>query len=118
MSPELALKQVELLRQVVPGLARLGVLANPTNPGTPLFLANVNEAARGFNISVVVAEVTRAEEFDKASGPAPGRAPRCTARHDRTHDRPESGTSARFRRNRTDCLQATMWAEILCGKAD
>ena len=68
MAPELALKQVELLRQVVPGLARLGVLANPTNPGTPLFLANVNEAARGFNISVVVAEVTRAEDFEKALG--------------------------------------------------
>jgi putative ABC transport system substrate-binding protein len=47
-------------------LARLGVLANPTNSGTPLFLANVNEAARRFNISVVVAEVTRAEDFDKA----------------------------------------------------
>ena len=31
-------------------------------------LANVNEAARRFNISVVVAGVTRSEDFDKAFG--------------------------------------------------
>ena len=68
MVPELGIKQVELLRQVVPGLGRLGVLANPTNAGTSPLLANVNEAARRFNISVVVAEVTRAEDFDKALG--------------------------------------------------
>jgi putative ABC transport system substrate-binding protein len=66
MVPELGVKQVEILRQLIPGLARLGVLANPTNAGTPPLLANVNEAARQFNISVVVAEVTRAEDFDKA----------------------------------------------------
>jgi putative ABC transport system substrate-binding protein len=68
MVSDLGTKQVELLRQVVPGLARLGVLANPTNAGTPALLANVNEAARQLNISVVVAEVSRAEDFDKALG--------------------------------------------------
>ena len=66
MVPDLGVKQVELLRQLVPGLARLGVLANPTNSGTSPLLANVNEAARRMNISVVVAEVTRAEDFDQA----------------------------------------------------
>jgi putative tryptophan/tyrosine transport system substrate-binding protein len=68
MVPELGVKQVELLRQLVPNLARLGVLANPTNAGTPPLLANVNEAARRFNIRVVVAEVARSEDFDKALG--------------------------------------------------
>ena len=68
MAPELGLKQVELLRQLIPGLARLGVLANPTNAGAAPLLATVNEEARRFNISVVVAEVTRAEDFDKAFG--------------------------------------------------
>jgi putative ABC transport system substrate-binding protein len=68
MVPDLGVKQVELLRQLVPGLARLGVLANPTNAGVPPSLANVNEAARRFSISVVVAEVTRAEDFDQALG--------------------------------------------------
>ena len=68
MAPELGLKQVELLRQLIPGLARLGVLANPTNAGAAPLLATVNEESRRFNISVVVAEVTRAEDFDKAFG--------------------------------------------------
>jgi ABC-type uncharacterized transport system substrate-binding protein len=66
MVPDLGVKQVELFRELIPGLAKLGVLANPTNAGAPLLLANVNEAARRFNMSVVVAEVTRAEDFDKA----------------------------------------------------
>lgn len=66
MVPELGGKQVELLRQIVPGLTRLGVIANPKNTGTPLLLANVRSAADRFNISVVVAEVLAAEDFDKA----------------------------------------------------
>ena len=44
------------------------MLANPTNAGVPPLLATVNEEARRFNIGVVVAEVTRAEDFDKALG--------------------------------------------------
>jgi putative ABC transport system substrate-binding protein len=64
--PDLGSKQVELLRELLPGLARLGVLANRTNSGTPPTLANVTEAARRFNIDVTVAEVTRTEDFDAA----------------------------------------------------
>jgi putative ABC transport system substrate-binding protein len=66
MVPDLGAKQVELLRQLLPGLARLGLLVNPTNAGVPPMLANVTETARRFNISVVVAEVTRSEDFDQA----------------------------------------------------
>jgi len=66
MIPDLGIKQVELLRELVPGLRRLGVLANPTNAGAPLFLANVKQAAQQHNISIVVADVTRAEDFDRA----------------------------------------------------
>jgi putative ABC transport system substrate-binding protein len=68
MVPELGVKQVDLLRQLIPGLATLGVLANPTNAGAPPLIANVKEAARRFNIRVVVAEVTRHEDFDHALG--------------------------------------------------
>ena len=68
MVPELGAKQVELLRQMIPGLARLGLLVNPTNAGTPPLVADVKETARRFNINVVVAEVIRAEDFDKALG--------------------------------------------------
>jgi putative ABC transport system substrate-binding protein len=64
--PELGSKQVELLRELVPRLARLGLLVNPTNSGAPLTLANVTAAARRFDIAVTVAEVTRGEDFDAA----------------------------------------------------
>jgi putative ABC transport system substrate-binding protein len=68
MVPDLGAKQVELLRQVIPGLGRLGVLLNPTNAGHSSALANVTDAARLRNIHVVVAEVTRNEDFARAFG--------------------------------------------------
>ena len=68
MVPDLGVKQVELLRQLIPQMKTLGVLANPTNPGAPPLLANVNDAARRFEIRVVVGEVTRSQDFDKAFG--------------------------------------------------
>ena len=64
--PDLGVKQVEVLRELIPGITRIGVLANPSNPGAPPFLANVNEGAGRYGIGVVVAEVTRAEDFDGA----------------------------------------------------
>jgi putative ABC transport system substrate-binding protein len=66
MVPDLGLKQVEILRELIPGLARLGVLGNPTNPGFPPLLDSVKDASRRFRFDVVVAEVTRAEDFDAA----------------------------------------------------
>jgi putative ABC transport system substrate-binding protein len=66
MVPDLGAKQVELLRQLIPGLARLGILLNPTNAGHSSALANVTDTARLHNIRVAVAEVTRNDDFDKA----------------------------------------------------
>jgi putative ABC transport system substrate-binding protein len=66
MVPDLGAKQVELLHQVVPRLSRLGVLLNPTNPGHRAQIANVKQAARGLDIDIVVAEVSRAQDFDAA----------------------------------------------------
>jgi putative ABC transport system substrate-binding protein len=66
MIPELAAKQVELFRELVPRVAKLGILVNPTNAGAAPLLANVTDAARSFNISLVTAEVTRPEDFPKA----------------------------------------------------
>jgi len=59
-------KHVELMREVAPRLARLALLINPTNAGARLFVANVNEAARRFDIAVTVVEVSRPEDFAKA----------------------------------------------------
>jgi putative ABC transport system substrate-binding protein len=66
MVPDLGVKQVELLRELLPRLVTLGVLANPTNPGAGASIANVNEAAHRLKLHVVVGEVTRAQDFDKA----------------------------------------------------
>ena len=59
-------KQVQLLREVVPRLARLVVLVNPNNAGVPPSLDEAETAARGFNIKLMVAEVTRVEDFPNA----------------------------------------------------
>jgi len=66
MIPELGAKQVQLFRELVPRVAKLGILVNPTNAGAAPLLANVADAARSFNISLVTAEVTRAEDFTNA----------------------------------------------------
>jgi ABC-type uncharacterized transport system substrate-binding protein len=55
-----------LLRQLVPGLKRLGVLTNPTNVASPQMQANVREAALRYGLDVTVAGVTRREQFDAA----------------------------------------------------
>jgi len=60
-------KLVEVLRELVPRLGKLAILANPTNAGVPPARAEIADTARRFNISVVVvAEVTRAEDFPNA----------------------------------------------------
>ena len=43
-------KQVELIRELVPHVAKLGVLINPTNAGAAPVLANMTDTARSFGI--------------------------------------------------------------------
>ena len=59
-------KQVEAIRELVPRVTKLGILINPKNVGTAVVLANMTDAARNFGIRLVVAEVTRAEDFPNA----------------------------------------------------
>jgi len=59
-------KHVDLMREILPRINRLAILINPTNAGAAPFLASIGDAARSFDIKVVVVEVTRAEEFAKA----------------------------------------------------
>jgi putative ABC transport system substrate-binding protein len=54
------------MRELVPRTERLAILVNPTNAGTPGYLADVRDAARRFNLSTVVVEVTRGEDFPHA----------------------------------------------------
>ena len=59
-------KQVELIRELLPRVAKLGVLINPTNAGAAVVLANMTATARSFGIGLVVAEVSRTEDFPNA----------------------------------------------------
>jgi len=46
LSPELTAKRLQLLKEVVPRLARVAVLWNPANPGNALMLREVETASR------------------------------------------------------------------------
>jgi putative ABC transport system substrate-binding protein len=59
-------KNVELIRELLPRVAKLAVLVYPTNAGRPSILADINNAAHRFNISVVIVEVSRADDFERA----------------------------------------------------
>jgi putative ABC transport system substrate-binding protein len=67
-------KRLELLREVVPSLRRLAILANIGNPGSVLEMGEVQAAARTLALEVVTLEIRRAEDIGPAFEGAKGRA--------------------------------------------
>jgi len=63
---DLAGKRLELLREIFPGLRRLGVLINASNPGAALDRDQVRAAASTLGIEVVIKDIQRAEEIAPA----------------------------------------------------
>jgi putative ABC transport system substrate-binding protein len=63
---DLSGKRVELLRRALPGLKRLGVLANLSNPGVVRELTECQAAARAFGIEPVAFDIRRADDLDAA----------------------------------------------------
>jgi putative ABC transport system substrate-binding protein len=61
-----ASKRLELLREVVPGLHQLAILANVGYPGAVLELGEVRPAARTLGLDVVMLEIRRAEDIGPA----------------------------------------------------
>jgi putative ABC transport system substrate-binding protein len=59
-------KRVELLREVAPGLRRLAILGNVSNPFSVLEIGEVQAAARTLGLEAVTAEVRRAEDIEPA----------------------------------------------------
>jgi putative ABC transport system substrate-binding protein len=53
---ELAPKHLQLLRDLIPNAARLGVLADPAFPGTPSTIADLQAAARTLGRQLIVVE--------------------------------------------------------------
>jgi putative ABC transport system substrate-binding protein len=71
---DLAGKRLELLREVLPGLRRLAILANVGNPGGVLEMAEVQAGAATLGIELAPFEIRRAEDMAPAFEALKGRA--------------------------------------------
>jgi putative ABC transport system substrate-binding protein len=73
LTPETGGKRLEFLREVVPGLRRLAILANVSNPAVVLEIAEAQAAARMLGLEVVTPEIRRAEDIAPAFKALEGR---------------------------------------------
>jgi putative ABC transport system substrate-binding protein len=64
--PELSGKNLQWLKEVLPRLARVGVLWNPTNPVSKLELKEMEVAARSLGLQLQLLEVREPTEFERA----------------------------------------------------
>jgi putative ABC transport system substrate-binding protein len=64
-STDIAAKRLELLREVVPGLHRLAILANIASPASVLEMREVQDAARALGLEVTILEVRKAEDISR-----------------------------------------------------
>jgi len=65
-STDIAAKRLELLREVVPGVRRLAMLTNSSNPSNVLESKEIQEAARSLALRVDLPEIQRAEDIAPA----------------------------------------------------
>ena len=63
LSPEISGKQLEILKEVVPKLSRVGVLGDVTRPGIPQELREINVAADAFRVQVQYLEVRGSKDI-------------------------------------------------------
>jgi len=63
---ELAGKQLQLLTEIVPRLARLAVLSNPLNPSHVFLVQQMQAAARSFGVTLNVVEAAAPDQLDSA----------------------------------------------------
>src|ERR1700730_4213889 len=73
-STDLAGKRLEILREAVPGLRRLAILANVGNPAATLEMNEVRAAARTLGLEVITLEIRRGEDIAPAFEALKGRA--------------------------------------------
>jgi putative ABC transport system substrate-binding protein len=67
-------KKLELLREAVPGLRRLAIIANVGNPASVLDMGEAQATARAFGLEVTTSEIRRAEDISPAFDALKGRA--------------------------------------------
>src|SRR5439155_2680926 len=66
MTPELSAKRLELLKDMVPTVARVAVLWNPDNPLTQLHWRDLEVAAPKLHVQLQAVEVRRATDLERA----------------------------------------------------
>ena len=66
LASEMSGKQVELLKEIVPNLARVGVLGDVTRAGIPQALREINVAADAFRVQVQYLEVHAPKDIETA----------------------------------------------------
>jgi putative ABC transport system substrate-binding protein len=65
-APELSGKRLELLKEAVPGIAHIAVLANPANPSTAAQLRETQRAAQALQVQLHLVEGRDLQELDQA----------------------------------------------------
>jgi putative ABC transport system substrate-binding protein len=73
-SPDLVGKRIDLLREVLPGLRRLAIMANIGYPAALLDMREVQAAGRIHGLDVIPLEIRRAEDIEPAFDELKGRA--------------------------------------------
>src|SRR5262245_9464037 len=71
--PDLAGKRLELLREIVPGLRKLAILANVGNPAAVLEMREAQAAASTLGLMVETAEIRQADDIGSAFEALKGR---------------------------------------------
>jgi putative ABC transport system substrate-binding protein len=66
LSAELAGRRLQLLSELVPGLARVAVLSNPQNASHAVLLRQSRDAAQSLNVELHVAEAPTPDKLDSA----------------------------------------------------
>ena len=66
LTVELVGKQLQLLKEAVPRLSRVGLLTNPSNPGAALQRRGAETTARSLGLQLQVLEVQRPDELARA----------------------------------------------------
>ena len=66
MHPDLTRKRLALLKEIIPKIARVTALSNPSNPTTPPLLRETKAAAQALKLQLQVVEVRDSTEFDSA----------------------------------------------------
>jgi putative ABC transport system substrate-binding protein len=66
MAPDLVGKQLEMLKELVPGVSRVALLRNPSNPGSAPQLREAEAAARALGVGLRTLEARDPQEIDSA----------------------------------------------------